>query len=238
MEETNESFPTDIEEIASVIENLDFTGEEIEFLLKKLEDLKNNNSVDQYSEELANFLINQLNKLKQTQEEDEISEEESIHLEGFGSDNGLNASDLRSLLQNKVEEFVVINLIMGGEYCQIEGVLCNVGANFITLIYQNQIIYIKIESIAAIERKMNNYSKPDDLQKNKRIKTYKDQYYMDETIENVQLDESKEDNENNTSQKSKEKCIECQSETKPLNSHNRGQKIKKEQKSYTEVNEE
>lgn len=61
---------------------------------------------------------------------------------------------------------------------------------------------------------------------------------MDETIENVQLDESKEDNENNTSQKSKEKCIECQSETKPLNSHNRGQKIKKEQKSYTEVNEE
>ena len=63
--------------------------------------------------------------------------------------------NFKRLLKNKLGQFVIINLMTGGNCCKIEGVLCTIESDFIILINKGEFIQLRIKSIAAIKQKIS-----------------------------------------------------------------------------------
>ncbi|GAB6098298.1 hypothetical protein JCM16358_01770 [Halanaerocella petrolearia] len=213
-----------LEEISSTINGTQLTDEEIDFLLQRLDELKTNNSVGQVERELIDFLVEQLNRLQQSsQEEEQRQSEENAVLENFGS---REESNLKSLLQNKLGEFIVLNLMTGGGCCVVEGVLCKIERDFITLIDHRELIEVKLEVIAAIRETPNSFtdyhssaSKSEQAQKN-----YQDQYYLEQK-KRIERELGQEVTEDNSTPKKED----------DYSNQDKEFKVNKRKKSYTQL---
>ncbi|GAB6139113.1 hypothetical protein [Halanaerobaculum tunisiense] len=174
------------------------TEEEIDFLMQNIDELKQNDSMGENEEQLISFLKKQLNKMKQAKEKEQL---EGIRI------NSNHQEDIKKILKKRTGEFIIINLMIGGDCCQVEGVLSDINTDFISLIKQGEVIQIKIEAIGAIIKKNSSLANEETrVSANNTKQKYNDQYHLED--ENDQV--SKQDSE---------------------------LKINKQQKAYTEIEE-
>ncbi|MCK8826728.1 hypothetical protein MWH25_03085 [Natroniella acetigena] len=200
MEEYSEEVLDSSQFANSTINNSSFTIEEIDFLLNNLSDYEVDNSLSETEQELIDFLVIQLEKLKKRKEEERnqaqtIDEtkvnsqaeelESSSRVERCKKPKDKDLINLKRRLEEKRGEFLVVNVMTGGDCCQLKGVLCDIADEFITLIDKNLLIYIKIEEIASIKRKVDSFKCYQDISQGggSRIKQQK-QSYTDDDYQN------------------------------------------------------
>ena len=142
--------PEFLETAPAADNNFSFTQEEVDFLLDRLETLKKSDSIDETEEELADFLIEQLSKLAPG-EKNEYQQEEELEAVAVNSQSA-DIKEVKKMLNNRLGEFIVLTLMVGGDCCQVKGVLCDIASDFVTLIDQELVIEVKINQIAAISK--------------------------------------------------------------------------------------
>ncbi|AGB41218.1 hypothetical protein Halha_1272 [Halobacteroides halobius DSM 5150] len=159
--------------------NNNLSSEEITYFLHRLNKLKANNSMSQIEEGLVDFLVEQL---KRQQQDSKAKEETKLESKGETTLQKTVSkqaqSNMKSLLQNKLGEFIVLKLMSDGESSSVSGVLCKMGKDFITVVDQTELVKIKLEAIVTViesPKQTDNY-----CQNNNLSSQYKDQYYLEQ----------------------------------------------------------
>ncbi|MBM7624223.1 hypothetical protein [Sporohalobacter salinus] len=170
-----------------------FTDEELDFLLDRLNKMEE--SIQYMSEDekaLRNFLLNYLNGLNSESENentklnDVINKDSKYNGEEFDFEcKKRRNSNLLSLLEQKVGEFIIINIISGESCCQIKGVLCDIGEDMINMIDDKEMTFVRLDAIVAIKNKLKKTDCDADYcyEKDFGEDDYCDEYYEEDFCE-------------------------------------------------------
>ncbi|WP_408955253.1 hypothetical protein [Natroniella sp. ANB-PHB2] len=251
MNEYNEGLLDSLQDANSIINNSSFTIEEIDFLLNKLDDYEVDNSLSETEEELIDFLVIHLEKLKRKKEEAKsqveakVKDETDVNSQAEELDSSLRVErcraprdkdliNLKRRLEEKRGEFLVVNVMTGGDCCQLRGVLCDITDEFITLIDKNLFVHIKIREIASIKRKVDSFKCYQDLSQGRSSRAkHQKQYYIEDDQQSQfsfeQVEKQLEDDP--------EEVEEDQEQDFDYQNQASGVKINKEEKFYTDFEE-
>mgnify|MGYP006290438689 FL=1 len=192
-------------------QNKEFSREELVFLIKRMKELREDSSLSENEKKILTLLIQQTRDIIDNKKRDNNNKQQNVNLI-----NQQNNRELKNILEIKIGSYVVLSLNTNGKPSEAAGVLSNVYHDFIVLINDLDLYYIKINKIASIK---NNLSKES---KNSEDKiTFKDQYYLEEKRINNDENQSEESNKDNNKD----------STTKNISEDNL--KINKQQKNYS-----